>query len=1142
MRRDACSGHKESYTISLFPFASPMNTDSSTTVSLRRLISLRVALLALITAFLVAAVFAWFGLLPMAGKIAEHQFDVARTRVEAGLAEVFIPPVSLLEMSHGWLAGQAPDLESPEAFNQLFQPLLESSKQINSVVAGTSQGQGWLLLQRADGSWRNRMTDIPLRGKQQLLIDRLPDGNTVQRWEDQDYDPRKRPWFQAALDSTNREGVSWTAPYTFFTTGAPGITASTWMRLKDGREFVLGFDLLLSNLSQTTLNASVGTHGMALIVTQDERVLALPTRPAAVIDKEWQKRVLRPVAELGIRSVTDAFAVWHSDGRQNDGIFGFDSEGVRWLASIRPYQLSNQYFWTVTLAPASDFAPVWTPVVSAVSAALALVLGLTIWLARRETSRLTRPLEVLAEMNARVGRLDFHSDKPLSSRVTEIRQLAGAQEVMLGMLRSNQQELTEQASKLRQQNEVLSVLVEHFPGGISMFDSDLRLTVRNAQFRHLLALPDELLEKPDVNFEDIIRHNALRGDYGPSDPEQHVTESVARARQFQPHQIEHSTDAGKTIEIRGRPLPGGGFVASYMDITERKRAEMKLYLAASVFSHALEGIMITTADGVIIDINESFSRITGYSREEVIGHNPRMLKSGHQTPEFYAQMWNDLKEKGHWYGEIWNRRKSGETYAEMKNISAVRDAKGKVQHYVALFSDISPLKAHQKQLEHIAHYDPLTNLPNRILLADRLHQGLVQAQRRGQLLALVYLDLDGFKAINDRHGHQAGDHLLISVADAMKQALREGDTLARLGGDEFVAVLGDLADIASSVPILTRLLAAAAEPTRVGEFLLQVSASLGVTFYPQAQEIDAEQLLRQADQAMYQAKLAGKNRYHVFDIEYDSSVRGHHESVDRIRKALQQNEFVLHYQPKVNMRTGVVVGVEALIRWQHPEQGLLPPLSFLPVIEDHPLAVDVGEWVIGEALTQRARWQADGLDIQVSVNVGARQLQRVDFVERLRSILATHPGTRHGDLELEVLETSALQDLESVSRVIEDCREIGIGFALDDFGTGYSSLTYLKNLRVGLIKIDRSFVRDMLHDADDLSILEGVLGLATAFRRQVIAEGVETVAQGALLLQLGCELGQGFGIARPMPGPDMVAWSQAWRSNQPWIRPPAAMS
>jgi hypothetical protein len=232
-----------------------MNTDSSTTVSLRRLISLRVALLAVMTASLVAAVFAWFGLLPMASKIAENQFDVARTRVEAGLAEVFIPPVSLLEMSHGWLAGQAPDLESPEAFNRLFQPLLENSKPMTSVVAGTSQGQGWLLLQRADGSWRNRMTDIPLRGKQQLLIDRLPDSSTVQRWEDQDYDPRKRPWFRAALDSTNREGVSWTAPYTFFTTGAPGITASTWMRLKDGREFVLGFDLLLSDLSQNTMNA-----------------------------------------------------------------------------------------------------------------------------------------------------------------------------------------------------------------------------------------------------------------------------------------------------------------------------------------------------------------------------------------------------------------------------------------------------------------------------------------------------------------------------------------------------------------------------------------------------------------------------------------------------------------------------------------------------------------------------------------------------------------------------------------------------------------------------------------------------------------------------------------------------------------------
>jgi diguanylate cyclase (GGDEF)-like protein/PAS domain S-box-containing protein len=561
-------------------------------------------------------------------------------------------------------------------------------------------------------------------------------------------------------------------------------------------------------------------------------------------------------------------------------------------------------------------------------------------------------------------------------------------------------------------------------------------------------------------------------------------------------------------------------------------------LAATVFTHAREGIMITAIDGTIIDVNDAFSRITGYQRHEVIGQNPRLLSSCRQENTFYTAMWRSLREKGHWYGEIWNRRKNGEVYAEMQTISAVRDAQGHPQHYVALFSDITSFKEHQKQLEHIAHYDLLTTLPNRVLFADRLRQAMGQAQRRGQLLAVAYLDLDGFKAINDTHSHEVGDQLLITVAARMKQALREVDTLARLGGDEFAAVLIDLPDIASSVPMLSRLLGAVAHPVDAGDLLLQVSASLGVTFYPQTEEVDADQLLRQADQAMCQAKLAGKNRYHVFDAEQDSSVRGHHESLERIRRALRDDEFVLHYQPKVNMRSGALIGAEALIRWQHPEKGLLPPAAFLPVIEDHPLAVELGEWVIDSALTQMEHWQASGFKIPVSVNVGARQLQQADFVERLLETLAEHPEILPDLLELEVLETSALEDLTRISGVIETCRKIGVKFALDDFGTGYSSLTYLKRLPVTQLKIDRSFVHDMLDDPEDLAILEGVIGLAAAFRRQVIAEGVEIVQHGELLLQLGCELAQGYGIARPMPAADLPGWALTWQPDAAWLDRP----
>ena len=576
-----------------------------------------------------------------------------------------------------------------------------------------------------------------------------------------------------------------------------------------------------------------------------------------------------------------------------------------------------------------------------------------------------------------------------------------------------------------------------------------------------------------------------------------------------------------------------GVVASARDITQRKLAEASLQ-AVSVFTHAREGIMITNAAGAIINTNEAFTRITGYTRDEVLGKNPRLLSSGLHSRDFYVAMFQDLASKGHWYGEIWNRRKNGDVFAEMLTTSVVRDDQGHIQHYVAMFSDITSMKEHERQLEHIAHFDTLTSLPNRALLADRLQQAMAQAHRHQHLLAVVFLDLDGFKGINDKYGHQIGDKLLIALAQRMKLALRDGDTLSRLGGDEFVAVFVDLTSATASAPLFNRLLISAAQPVHLGGLTLQVSGSLGVTFYPQTQEVDADQLLRQADQAMYQAKQSGKNRYHVFDPVKDISQRGHNESIERIRQALLNKEFILYYQPKVNMRTGKVVGVEALIRWQHPDKGLLEPGAFLPIINDHPLAIELGKWVLDAALTQLETWRASGLKIPVSVNVSARELQQADFVKHLLEVLSDHPSAQPEDLQLEVLETNALEDLAHVAQVIEACREIGVMFALDDFGTGYSSLTYLKRLQVFQLKIDQSFVSNMLDDPDDLSILEGVIGLATAFRREVIAEGLELKEHGTMLLQLGCDLAQGYGIARPMPADALPAWIAHWRPEHSW--------
>ncbi len=578
---------------------------------------------------------------------------------------------------------------------------------------------------------------------------------------------------------------------------------------------------------------------------------------------------------------------------------------------------------------------------------------------------------------------------------------------------------------------------------------------------------------------------------------------------------------GRVVDIRG--------VLS--DITERKRHVDQLRQAASVFEHANEGIMITDNEANILDVNAAFTRITGYQREEVLGKNPRLLRSGHHDASFYTAMWHALNKYGHWSGELWNRHKSGEVYAELLTISTIQDAQGKIQRYIGLFADITQLKHQQKQLEYMAHYDALTGLPNRVLLADRLHQAMVQAKRHHHMVAVVYLDLDGFKTVNDTHGHDMGDLLLIRLAEQMKLALRDEDTLARLGGDEFVAVLLDLPSVEASLPVLERLLHTSAEALTIKERVLRVSASIGVSFYPQEEDLDADQLLRQADQAMYQAKQSGKNRYHIFDTEHDQAVRGQHESLERIREALAKDEFVLYYQPKVNMRSGEVIGAEALIRWQHPERGLLPPAAFLPVLEHHPLAIEVGEWVMVTALDQIEAWRQAGIALPVSINIDALHLQQPNFIEHLREALAAHPSVRPGDLELEILETSALEDITGVSTIIEACRKLGVGFSLDDFGTGYSSLTYLKRLPAQLLKIDQSFVRDMLEDPDDLAILDGIVGLADAFQRLVIAEGVETQAHSEMLLRLGCELGQGYAIGKPMPTTAIPDWLKGWQPS-----------
>jgi diguanylate cyclase (GGDEF)-like protein/PAS domain S-box-containing protein len=481
---------------------------------------------------------------------------------------------------------------------------------------------------------------------------------------------------------------------------------------------------------------------------------------------------------------------------------------------------------------------------------------------------------------------------------------------------------------------------------------------------------------------------------------------------------------------------------------------------------------------------------------------------------------------------------------DVRTTCVVTQEDGVAVRLTGIFQDISDQKNIQRKLEvtndnlekanealkHSAQYDSLTGLPNRYLLADRMQLAILKSMRDKNHLAIAFIDIDGFKEVNDNYGHDIGDELLKKISGELKRALRKGDTLSRIGGDEFVAIIDNLADPHESDSVLSRMLASVSAPLVVEKRILHVSASIGVTIYP-LDSGDPDHLLRHADQAMYIAKQKGKNCYHTFDIENDVAVKHHNEKLARIALALKNEEFLLFYQPKIDLRDNKIVGVEALIRWNHPEQGLLAPAMFLPEVERHELGIDIGKWVIKTALKQLHKWQSSGIDIAVSVNISPLHLQYTGFVDDLKGYLSYYPNFKADSLEFEIVESSALNDFELVSNIISECTKLGTSFSIDDFGTGYSSLIYLKRLPVKYLKIDQSFVRDMLFDIDDKAIIQGIVELAKVFNLTVIAEGVETPEHGKVLLSLGSYLAQGYGIAKPMPAELLASWLLKWKAN-----------
>ncbi len=566
----------------------------------------------------------------------------------------------------------------------------------------------------------------------------------------------------------------------------------------------------------------------------------------------------------------------------------------------------------------------------------------------------------------------------------------------------------------------------------------------------------------------------------------------------------------------------GGFQALFLwnILTRLKQSEEGLRIAATAFE-SQDGMAVTDTNGVILRVNRAFTEITGHTEDEAVGQTHDLLKSGRHDGAFYSAMWESIKHTGAWEGEIWSKRKNGEIYPGRLSITAVKGNTDEVSHYVGTLHDITARKAAEAEIRTLGFYDSLTGLPNRRLLLDRVKQALASSVRSGRESALLFIDLDDFKTINDSLGHATGDMLLQQVAQRLTSCVREGDTVARLGGDEFVVMLEDLSKqpleaAKQTEAIGTKILAVLNEPYRLGTHEYRGTPSIGATLFND-QHSGLEELLKQADIAMYQAKKAGRNTLRFFDPQMQTSVNARAALEKELRNAISNNEFQLHYQIQVDS-SGRSLGAEALIRWLHPAQGLLNPSQFIPLAEETGLILLIGQWVLDAACSQLKAWQQDPLtrNLVLAINVSAKQFRQPTFVNQVKTALQRH-GINSNCLKLELTESLLLENVEDTIATMNALNEIGIRFSLDDFGTGYSSLQYLKLLPLNQLKIDQSFVRDLASDNSDQAIVRTIIAMANSLNLGIIAEGVETEAQQQVLIDKGCTHYQGYLFSRPLP-------------------------
>jgi diguanylate cyclase (GGDEF)-like protein/PAS domain S-box-containing protein len=748
-------------------------------------------------------------------------------------------------------------------------------------------------------------------------------------------------------------------------------------------------------------------------------------------------------------------------------------------------------------------------------AAFAGALTVALLLASRLQLFVSEPIERLAATAGRISRTGDYALRAEQAGNDETGRLVEAFNRMLDTVHDRDRMLSESESRYR-------ALVEGIPAVSYTAALDgLATTFISPQVEDIFGVaPREWVADPQL-FSSLL-HEADR---------QRVLDALRESRESgSMFAAEYRVRArhGRTLWIRdearivydahGRPLMRQGLMH---DITERKRTEAALRQAAAVFSSTTEGVVITNANAEIVDVNRAFTEITGYAREEVLGRNPRFLQSRRHPPSFYRGMWTVIRKTGAWRGEIWNRRKDGEVYPGWLTISTVRDDKGNIVNYVGVVSDISAIKRSQEELDFLAHHDPLTGLPNRLLFNARLTHALEQARRENRMLAVMFLDLDQFKAINDSMGHAVGDQLLQEVAHRLRDRIRAEDTIARVGGDEFLLVIEELGVARDAGKVAHKLLECLANPFPLQEQELYVTTSIGISLYPR-DGYDVENLIKNADAAMYRAKEQGRNNYQFYTQELTSSAYQRVLLETNLRRALEREQFSLRYQPQFCLRSRRLVGVEALLRWEREDEGTVLPGQFIPLAEESGLIVPIGEWVLRRVCEQMRAWQDAGVGIpRVAVNVSGKQINVPGFPDTVERILA-QAGADPSLIELEVTENFIMRRAAHAIGVLERIKSFGVSIAIDDFGTGYSSLAYLKRLPIDMLKIDRTFVRDIPLDPNDEAIARAVIALGHSLQMNVLAEGVETQAQVDFLRREGCDQVQGFLYGQPVTAEEIV--------------------